>query len=85
MKTSTFQKYVGGILKIYEQCSKSTLEVVRNIIVLIDSSTVFHPRGHLPERIIKTVNDPTDFLEVVYTFSRRRGKETWPKRFEPLF
>ena len=36
----------------------------------------------MPARLVKPVNDPTDFPEVVYIFFQWGGEVTCPKRLE---
>ena len=72
-------------LKLYKYCGKYPLGVVKNRMALIESSAVYiHPRGNLPVRLVKPVNDPPYFPEGIYTFYRRRGEGTWPKFLELL-
>ena len=53
-------------------------------MAFIDSSDLFYPRGNIPARLIKPVNVPTDFPEVISTFYQWILELTGPKRPEPL-
>ena len=54
-------------------------------MALIESSAVYiHPRGNLPARLVKPVNDPPYFPEGIYAFYRRRCEGTWTQLLELL-
>ena len=38
----------------------------------------------MPVQLIKTVNETTDFPEIVYIFYQQTGEGTWPKYIELL-
>ena len=38
----------------------------------------------MPARLVKPIDEPPDFPEVIYTFYRQRGEVTWSKQLELL-